>query len=199
MLIVSSLSLREHRVTNLATSAELTGNQSQLCQNGFAKILVTIALCAVAMQAVLATNWNRLTIIPSERRICLVWTIYSICGKLKRFLKWKSVTAVHLAAKLSSPWARKWKPSPPSGIFVAMHHFKASPKGIWKMHVWTWLVGGCSCAATFFSSAKNHRLPTPRGYLPSSETPLPTKSTLKVIWGQVFLISYVSWNSLIYF
>ena len=82
MLMVSSLSLREHRVTNLATSAELTGNQSQLCQKRFAKIIVTIALCAVAMQAVLATNWNRLTIIPSERRICL-------------------------AAKLSSPWARK--------------------------------------------------------------------------------------------
>ena len=87
MLMVSSLSLRKYRVTNLATSAELTGNQSQLCQKRFAKILVTIPLCAVAMQTILATNWNRLTIIPSERRICLVLAIYSICGKLKRFLR----------------------------------------------------------------------------------------------------------------
>ena len=60
-----------------------------------------------------------------------------------------------------------------------MYHFKASPKGIWKMHVCTWLVGGCGCAATFFSSAKSHRLPTPRGELTSSETPLPTKITLR--------------------
>ena len=72
-------------------------------------------------------------------------------------------------------------PPPPSGIFADMYHFKASPKGIWKMHVCTWLVGGCGCAATFFSSAKSHRLPTPRGELTFSETPLPTKITLKVI------------------
>ena len=44
-----------------------------------------------------------------------------------------------------------------------------------------WLVGGCGCAATFFSSAKSHRLPTPRGELTSSETPLLTKITLRVI------------------
>ena len=32
-----------------------------------------------------------------------------------------------------SPWARKWNPPPtPSGIFVDMYHFKASPKGIEK-------------------------------------------------------------------
>ena len=72
-------------------------------------------------------------------------------------------------------------PPPPSGIFAHMYHFKASPKGIWKMHVCSWLVGGCGCAATFFSSAKSHRLPTPRGELTSSETPLQTKITLKVI------------------
>ena len=70
---------------------------------------------------------------------------------------------------------------PPSGIFVDMYHFKASPKGIWKMHVCTWLLGGCGCAATFFSSAKSNRLPTPRGQSTSSETPLPTKITLRVI------------------
>lgn len=87
MLMVFSLSLRKHRVTNLVTSAELTDNQSQLCQKRFAKILVTIPLCAVAMQTILATNWNRLTIIHSERRICLVLAIYSIRGKLKRFLR----------------------------------------------------------------------------------------------------------------
>ena len=86
MLMIFS-HLRKHRVTSLATSAELTGNQSQLCQKRFAKILFTIALCAVAMQTILATNENRLTVIPSERRICLVLTIYSIYGKLKRFLR----------------------------------------------------------------------------------------------------------------
>ena len=82
-----------------------------------------------------------------------------------------------------SPWARKWNPPPPppSGIVVDMYHFKASPKGIWKMHVCTWLLGGCGCAATFFSSAKSNRLPTPRGQSTSSETPLPTKITLRVI------------------
>ena len=37
---------------------------------------------------------------------------------------------------------QKVKPSPPpSGIFADMYHFKASPKGIWKIHVCTWLVG----------------------------------------------------------
>ena len=76
----------------------------------------------------------------------------------------------------TSPWARKWNPTPPPrGIFTEMYHFKALPKSIWKMHVCTWLVGGCGCAATFFSSTKSHRLPTPRNELASSETPLPTK------------------------
>ena len=70
---------------------------------------------------------------------------------------------------------------PSLGIFADMYHFKSSPKGIWKMHVCTWLVGGCGCAATFFSSAKNHRLPTPKGEFTSSETPLPTIITLRVI------------------
>ena len=50
-----------------------------------------------------------------------------------------------------------------------------------KMYVCTWLVGGCGCAATLFSLAKSHRLPTPRGELTFSEKPLPTKITLKVI------------------
>ena len=48
----------------------------------------------------------------------------------------------------------KWNPLPPPGIFADMYHFKASPKGIWKMHVCTWLVGGGGCAATFFTHSK---------------------------------------------
>ena len=56
-----------------------------------------------------------------------------------------------------SPWARKLNPPPPppSAIFADMYHFKGSPESIWKMHVCTWLVGGCGCAATFFSSAES--------------------------------------------
>ena len=79
------------------------------------------------------------------------------------------------------PESETLPPPLPSGIVVDMYHFKASPKGIWKMHVCTWLLGGCGCAATFFSSAKSNRLPTPRGQSTSSETPLPTKITLRVI------------------
>ena len=52
-----------------------------------------------------------------------------------------------------------------------------------------WLVG---------VAVQQHSFPRQRvtGYphqeLTSSETPLPTKSTLRVIYGKVFLISYVS-------
>ena len=42
-------------------------------------------------------------------------------------------------------WALNLNPSPPPPpsprIFADMYHFKASPKGIWRIHVCTWLVG----------------------------------------------------------
>ena len=103
-----------------------------------------------------------------EMRLYVRWVFST--GKEEPFLRPK---AKRERSNGISPWARKWNPPPPSGIFADMYHFKASPEGIWKMHVCTWLVGGCGCAAPFFSSAKSHRLPTPRNELTSSETPLP--------------------------
>ena len=79
-------------------------------------------------------------------------------------------------------------PPPPLGIFADMHHFKASPKGIWKIHVCTWLVGN------ILSSAKSHRLPTPRGELTSSETPLPTKITLRCGTQQSYWAVFVDYH-----
>ena len=101
----------------------------------------------------------------------------SPCPSSGLFLSLTSVSSRH-----NSPWVRKRNlPPPPLGDFCRHVSFQSFTQGYLKMHVCTWLVGGCGCAATFFSSAKSHRLPTPRGELTSSKTPLPTKITLKVI------------------
>ena len=42
------------------------------------------------------------------------------------------------------------KPSPHLGIFADMYHFKPLPKGIPKIDVCTWLIGGCGRTAPFF-------------------------------------------------
>ena len=87
-----------------------------------------------------------------------------------------------------SPWARNWNPPPflQTCIIPKLH-----PRVFEKcMFVLVWLVGVAVQQHSF--PQQSHRLPTPRDELISSQTPLPTKITLRVIWGKVFLISCVS-------
>ena len=70
---------------------------------------------------------------------------------------------------------QKVKPSPPpprgflQTCIISKLHLRVFEKSMFALD---WL-------ATFFSSAKSHRLPTPWGELTSSETPFPTKITLR--------------------
>ena len=80
-----------------------------------------------------------------------------------------------------SPWARKWNPNPHQGFLQTCIISKLHQRVFEKcMFALDWLVG-VAVQQHSISSSKSHRLPTPRGELTSSETPLPTKIILRVI------------------
>ena len=69
---------------------------------------------------------------------------------------------------------------PPRGFLQTCIISKLHPRVFEKcMFALDWLVGVAVQQHSF--PQQSHRLPTPRGELTSSETPLPTKITLKVI------------------
>ena len=90
---------------NYSFSVELIGNQSKLCRKRLAKILVTNATCAVAMQAILAMQstgifWQSFFL--KEEFSWYQQYLFNKCGKLEHILKRKSITVVYLVLKLYS-------------------------------------------------------------------------------------------------
>ena len=71
-------------------------------------------------------------------------------------------------------------PPPPRGFLqtciISKLHLRVFEKGMFALD---WLVGVAVQQHSF--PQQSHRLPTPRNGLTSSETPLPTKITLRVI------------------